>query len=64
MQIIKFISLILALYFTFSVVVRAYIITLSVKYNRTNLQGGQVTVLRLLLWALSVGTFIYLQWLK
>jgi hypothetical protein len=64
MQVIKYLSLILALYFTFSVVVRSYIITLSVKYNRTNVTGAQITIIRLFLWALSVGTFIYLQWLK
>lgn len=64
MQVIKYLSLIAALYFTFSIVVRSYLIALSLKYNRTNLQGGQITVLRLLLWAFSTGTFLYLQFLK
>ena len=64
MQIIKYIALIFALYFTFSVMVKSYVIALSVKYNRTNVTGAQITVFRLFLWALSMGTFIYLQFLK
>jgi hypothetical protein len=62
MIILKVILLILALYFTVSITLRTLLIHAEVKYGRPT-NTPQITVGRVLGWAISTGLFVYLQFI-
>jgi hypothetical protein len=61
-NIITYVSFILALYFTASILCRAYILGKSVQHN-VRTATPPITTLRLLLWAFCTGNFIVFQFL-
>ena len=61
MQIIKFITFILTLWYSISIFSRLFILAVGIKYNRSDV-ARPITKGEFMLWAIFSGTFIYLQW--